>query len=282
MPQSTLSPVPASKSILRLVRDGDDADPEPPTVPVRGREAFTMIPAAVRDLRDGYCLAVYEAIARHADHRTGEAFPSIATICEHTGWSKRTIIRVLDRLEEAGVIVRERRFKDGMKAGNLYRIPANVRRCPTDTTLSPSGTLVGAPRHLGSAPQNHELEPVELHPKELQQPSREKSEANGHAPPMLLYRQTIGEETWAKVAAQFKRLDPSLSAAWFGQTMADAEVSYGNATRDQLKEAVTVTLSEIERRLKAEATGAPPIGNVKAFTRSVFCRNLEAAKGVAV
>ena len=30
------------------------------------REPFTMIPACVRDLRDGYCVAVYEAIARHA------------------------------------------------------------------------------------------------------------------------------------------------------------------------------------------------------------------------
>lgn len=136
-------------------------DGEPARAP-----GFTMIPDAVRALKDGYATAVYEAIARHANSQ-GEAWPSIATICEHTGWSKPHVIRTIARLEEAGLIQRERRFSNGMKSSTLYRIVANVRMSLSFTTMSTTETLDVNHRDIGGKPQRHKQEPGERDTEEL-------------------------------------------------------------------------------------------------------------------
>lgn len=230
---------------------------------------------------DGYAIAVYSVLCKHAN-KHGVCWPSVATICKAVGWSKTVVLPAIQRLVDGGFIVKEPRKLHGMDQSNRYRIPAFVQVSRSDTPVSRSVTLGVTQDDSGCHGAGHELNPIELQPKELRQPTRahEANGANGHAPPMLLYRSAIGETTWAAVAAQFRRLDPSLTAAWFGQTMADAEVKYGEATRSQLEEAVKVTLNEVERRLKAEQGGGKMVGNVKGWSRAVFEANLRDALGV--
>lgn len=61
------------------------------------------------------------AIKTHADHRTGEAFPSATRLSELTGVSRREVIRSLGRLTEAGYLARQ---ADGRRM--RYRVQERV------------------------------------------------------------------------------------------------------------------------------------------------------------
>lgn len=84
---------------------------------------FTMLPDALQDdesmgRRE---LAVYWAIARHADKNGEGAFPSIARLARLSRYSRQAVIDALGELAFAGWIDRERRRKaDGGKTSNLY------------------------------------------------------------------------------------------------------------------------------------------------------------------
>lgn len=129
---------------------------------------FTMIPDTVRQLNDGYALAVYEAIARHANN--GIAHPSVALLCTHTGWSRKIVERSIKKLIDLGILEKERRFQHGMKNSNLYRLAAYVPMVPTVPTIVPTERLDSSHGTIGSFPQNHKQEPVELKPVEQEEP----------------------------------------------------------------------------------------------------------------
>ena len=50
--------------------------------------------------------AVLSAIFSHADYNTGECWPSISTLCDHSKVSKSTVHRALNTLEARGVVER--------------------------------------------------------------------------------------------------------------------------------------------------------------------------------
>lgn len=156
---------------------------------------FAVIPAAVLASGNGHAIAVYAAIAQHAD-REGVAFPSVKRLSEITGWSRPTIDKAIGILVELEVIVKERRFKSGLNQSNQYRLPhhntrvrsdrnqtANVGKEVTDVgkeiaqpayvpmetslpTYESSLPLVGNDVSSGTQPGFHEQEPGEQYPEE--------------------------------------------------------------------------------------------------------------------
>lgn len=130
---------------------------------------FAIVPAEVLELGNGYAIAVYAAIAQHAD-RNGEAFPSVRRLGEITGWSRTTIHKTIDELEVAVAIVREARTKNGLIRSNLYRLPLHGRESPRNgmstslptenllfisrPTLSTSRSLVGKEVDTEQEPKN--------------------------------------------------------------------------------------------------------------------------------
>jgi 5-methylcytosine-specific restriction endonuclease McrA len=50
------------------------------------------------------CIALYTVLARYADHRTGECWPSIRTLQRHLGWSRNTVRKYLRQLQAAGLL----------------------------------------------------------------------------------------------------------------------------------------------------------------------------------
>lgn len=134
---------------------------------------FALIPAQVLATGNGYAIAVYAAIAQHAD-REGIAFPSLKRLCEITGWSRPTVDKAIAMLVSCGVLVKERRFKDGVNQSNQYRLPLHLRKSanvqietslPTSEatlpTLETSLPLVGNDVSSGTQPRFHEQEPIE-------------------------------------------------------------------------------------------------------------------------
>ena len=276
--QSIPSPQSTSSPHLRLLRDEDAPtyDADPPTV--RAREPFVMVSVSVGETILGTlgpaAFAVYWHLAKRS--KDGKCWPSLDDIAEATMLSRKHVTRMLDALERDGWIYRERRSNAfGMATSTLYTLVEKPRTDGCDMTET-------RPGHDTASNVTRTRVKPELNKKETS--PLPPAESNGHAekePPLLLYRQTIGETTWARVAAQFKAISPSLGAAWFAGTMADAEVTYGAATRSQLEEAVKVTLNEVQRRLNAEQNGAAMVGNIKGWSRAVFEANLRDALGVA-
>jgi hypothetical protein len=102
------------------------------------------------------------AITDHADHDGRNMFPSIDLLAYKTGYSRRTVIRILNALTERGVL--ERQVRPGKSS--VYNINLDVipKKKPRDLTrakltrvkLSPV-TLVGTPtRATPSAKVIHE------------------------------------------------------------------------------------------------------------------------------
>lgn len=131
----------------------------------RAQQRYTRVPELVRAMNDGYALAVFEAIARN-DNGSRESWPSIKTICERVGWSKKVVLPAIQRLIEVGALVKEARKLNGMDQSNKYRITAYDQVVPTAPPVVPTVTLGGSHGDSGCHPQNHKEEPVELKPKE--------------------------------------------------------------------------------------------------------------------
>lgn len=59
-----------------------------------------------------FAIAVYNAIAMHADSKTQEAWPSHATIAKLTGMSARQVIREVERLESYNIVFVKSRLEE--------------------------------------------------------------------------------------------------------------------------------------------------------------------------
>lgn len=81
----------------------------------------------------------YIVIKRHATNGTRNAFPSLTTIAEKVGCSKRTAIRCVQSLVDKGLLLRLKQYNPDSKRyhANQYTIPKFV---PSDTESHPSDT----------------------------------------------------------------------------------------------------------------------------------------------
>lgn len=79
--------------------------------------------------------ALYFLCFRH-NAKTGECYPSMATIAEHAGVSERRAREAIRNLEDAGLIHSIRRVGQAGNSSNQYNFPA----CPTVRGITPSAT----------------------------------------------------------------------------------------------------------------------------------------------
>lgn len=75
------------------------------------------------ELLSGYEKLVFMAIKRHLNSESSQAFPSIKTICSHTGLSKPTVIKAIKSLEDKEILtVEHRESEDRGHMSNLYTL----------------------------------------------------------------------------------------------------------------------------------------------------------------
>ena len=165
----------------------------------RGRRLpFVVVPWWLLDCKDidGYDLAVYCAIARHADNQ-GEAYPSRSRIADIAGVNIKTVDRAVKTLQEVGALEKRiRRDKAGDLTSNVYI----VHELPTGVatqTVPPSdsnGATVATQTVQGVATQTvHELEAVELEP--------------------INYKTQEGEDLWKTSPIEYARQQLQRSSA---------------------------------------------------------------------
>ena len=74
-------------------------------------------------LLSGYEKLVFIAIKRHLNSESSQAFPSIKTICSHTGLSKPTVIKAIKSLEDKEILaVEHRESEERGHMSNLYTL----------------------------------------------------------------------------------------------------------------------------------------------------------------
>ena len=111
-----------------------------------------------------FAIAVYAYLARKA--KTRASFPAHKTIAEFTGMSRRSVIRALQKLQDANLIAIENRQNEvGDKDTNRYIIQdlshlhtkthEEVGSAPQAQPSAPQAQGVVPHRHKGSAPQAH-------------------------------------------------------------------------------------------------------------------------------
>ena len=123
MPQFPIPDTRASSTGLRIVRDEDGPAYDNGDPPAAARGSYGMIADVVleRLAGDGTGIAVYAVLAKHAG-RAGLCWPTVEAIGAAVGWSKPTVIKALQRLTAAGVIVVEPRWSKGFVTANQYRL----------------------------------------------------------------------------------------------------------------------------------------------------------------
>jgi len=151
----------------------------------RGRRLpFVVVPYWILDnpQLDTYDLAVYCAIARHADNQ-GEAYPSRARIAEIAGVNIKTVDRAVEQLQACGALEkRTRKDKAGDPTSNLYivhELPTGVATStglPSDSDGATVGTLAGLPVATLAV---HELDALELEPINNKQTSEKLWKTGG-------------------------------------------------------------------------------------------------------
>lgn len=60
-------------------------------------------------------------LANYADDR-GVAWPSLVTLAADTGISRSVLIECLKRLQELGLLKKEKRYRGNLKTSNIYRL----------------------------------------------------------------------------------------------------------------------------------------------------------------
>jgi helix-turn-helix protein len=107
-----------------------------------------------------YGYAVYCAIKRHLNQKTGDCYPSYATIARKVGIDRGTVIRYVKKLKALNLLDPELRFKeDGSPTSNQYNFS------PADENSSGSGGS-GTKQPPVVAQDNHpsSTEPLEQSP----------------------------------------------------------------------------------------------------------------------
>lgn len=239
MRHSIPSPSPVNRPTLRLVQDPAGTPYDAGGSSLGG---YGMIPAAVYALGNGYALAVYAALAKHADNETGECWPSHDTIRKMTGWSKPTVIKAIRALADAGLVEIHEQRDHGMRRVNRYRLPlhqpANGRQSTTLPTLSTSLTQVVNDVDLGSKRRLHELNQRELNQRELERDTPLYPPKGKRARPPVRdgfdrwyaayprhEKRAEAERAWAKLPPDAPTTD-ELIAAVVAQRLADRERRY--------------------------------------------------------
>jgi DNA-binding MarR family transcriptional regulator len=82
-------------------------------------------------------LAVYLALARHADDTTHDCYPSIQTLADMSGINRDTASTAIRSLERAGLIGIEPRVNRNGKTSHLYTILDVGKPLPNDSAQSP-------------------------------------------------------------------------------------------------------------------------------------------------
>lgn len=105
-------------------------------------------------------IKVYVALALHADHDTGECWPSHRKLSHDTGLSKATVRRCIDELSAIGALtVIHRATEDGNQTSNLYRLSFAVNKPVDNGVVMNRGVLMG--EQGGYSPVSTEPEPDE-------------------------------------------------------------------------------------------------------------------------
>ena len=136
----------------------------------RGRRMpFVIVPWWLLDIEElgGFELAVYCAIARHADQE-GTAHPSRSRIAKLAGVNIKTVDRAVTKLVEVGAIEKRRR-KDpaGDATSNLYivhELPTGVGTQTVPPSDSNGATVATETVPPVGTQTVHELEALELEP----------------------------------------------------------------------------------------------------------------------
>lgn len=119
-----------------------------------------------------YGIAVYNALALHADADNQTGFPSYATIAKITGMSTRQAIREIERLISWNIIEKESRLIDGGYSSNIYYLLDQTQWYPWQvvTTSSPPYDSQSLPlmthSHYPSDSQSHKQNTIEQDPLE--------------------------------------------------------------------------------------------------------------------
>lgn len=108
-------------------------------------------------------LRVYFYLALRADHKTGQCWPSQATIGNALEISDRTVRRALQILVDMGAIEVDRRFNAaGDQTSNMYTLPFAISRGRGRTPVSRGG---GQPRtHRVDTPVQEVGSPMSTNP----------------------------------------------------------------------------------------------------------------------
>ena len=136
----------------------------------RGRRLpFVVVPWWLLDCKDidGYDLAVYCAIARHADNQ-GEAYPSRSRIADIAGVNIKTVDRAVKTLQEVGALEKRiRRDKAGDLTSNVYivhELPTGVATQTVPPSDSNGATVATQTVQPVGTQTVQELEALELEP----------------------------------------------------------------------------------------------------------------------
>lgn len=89
-----------------------------------------------------YGIAIYNALALHADIEDQTAYPSYATLGDLTGMSERQAIRMIAKLESFSIIHKVSNIHNGKQSSNIYELlhPNAWRKVAYDSQSPPAMT----------------------------------------------------------------------------------------------------------------------------------------------
>jgi hypothetical protein len=274
-------PVKQTSPQLRVVRDEESPPYDAAFAASSERPApgFGMIPARVYALNNGYAIAVYAALARHAN-RCGQCWPSYDLLCRETGWSKPTVRKAIESLKAARIIDYERRKSNqGDPDTNLYTLFFHPGGSKGDLPPSKSD-IPGVVKDVdeGGKGRFTKQEPVNTDSVEQHSPLP----PTGDSEPIQFtqddftptYIPLLGE-LYRKLHKAFKELDPSFTDGWLRVTLQEAEREIGPLSYDALFEGVDAALRSVRRTLEAERKGGKPIGALTPYARRIVISTLQ-------
>ena len=146
---------------------------------IRKTEAFVSLSRQSRLALRGehHALAVYVALLDRVRGLEGEAFPSYDKLADDSGVSRREVARALTKLEQLGLLTRERRESAAGRGSNLYTLfhtPAQVP--PGHLPQVPGGPLPQC--HTGPNPSAG----VALEEKQVEEEPSEEEQNTYSAP----------------------------------------------------------------------------------------------------
>lgn len=192
--------------------------------------------------------AVLQGLVTFADNSTYTCWPSITTLSRQTVLSRRTVERALTRLEAAGLISREYRYReDGSQTANLYRLHVDFRVAVEGAARTRElfeADLPAPPHADTTARQNAAPGAAERRP------------GGGTAPHQLTSHRTTQEELVLIPPPPSPEQPLDSFAAWYARYprkvgRAAAEKAYRRALKTTTPEALTAGLD----RMLAEIAG---------------------------